>query len=299
MEMLLQILWYALLSSCIYALIAIGLTLVYGILNFINFAHGEMAMLGAYLLFGLTVSLQIPFWLSFFLVIILMVGFGVVLEKITFKPIRKSHPFKPLIISIGISIALQSIIILFFGGAVKSYAQVSDVTTRSISLLEGKVIITHHQILIICVSLFLLSALGYFLKFTKTGKALRAVADNQEVASLMGINIDRQISLIFGLGTGLAAIAGMLIAAEQNLTPTMGLSLGVKAFAAIILGGVGSISGTIIGALIIGLSENLIVGLTPIPASLKEAIIFLILIIMLFIKPNGLMGAKVESNIRG
>jgi branched-chain amino acid transport system permease protein len=144
----------------------------------------------------------------------------------------------------------------------------------------------------------LLVGLSLFLKHSKTGKSLRAVADNKEVAAILGINVNRTVSIIFALGSALAAIAGMLIAGEQNLNPTMGIALNVRAFAAVVLGGVGNVYGALVGSLIIGFSENFLVAFTPIPPSFREALVFVILILMLFVRPNGILGASTEAEVR-
>ncbi len=298
LEILPQVIWYSLIASAIYTLIAVGLTLVFGILEFINFAHGEMAMVGAYLLLAFLVNFKFPFWLAFILSFVAVAILGIVLEKLIFKKVRKSHPFKPLVISIGVSALLQAVVILIFGGGVTSYLQTGDQPAQTFEFFNGNLVITDHQILLIAVAFVLLIALALFLKFSKTGKSLRAVADNKEVAAIMGINVDRTISIIFGLGSALAAIGGMLIGGEQNLTPTMGLALNVHAFAALILGGVGNVYGALLGALIIGFSENFIIAFTPIPPSFREAIVFAILILMLIVKPNGLLGANAEAEVR-
>lgn len=298
MDILPQIIWYALLATAVYTLIAIGLTLTFGILDFINFAHGDMATIGGYFLFSLIIMAHLPYWLGFLLVIIGSAGLGILIERLTFRRVRKSHPFKPLIISIGLSALIQAIVILIFGAGVKSYRQIGEDAPAIYSFFNDHLIITQNQIVIVITTLILLGGLGIFLKYSKTGKAIRAVADNKEVAAILGINVNRIIAIIFALGSAFAAIAGMLISAEQNLNPTMGLALAVNAFAAIILGGVGNLTGAILGAAIIGFSENFLIGFTPIPASFVQAIIFSILIITLFVKPNGLWGASIEAEVR-
>lgn len=296
-EILPQIVWFSLLASAIYALVAIGLSLIFGILGFINFAHGDFAMVGAYMFFAFVVLFGLPSWIGFLLVIAGAVLMGIIIEKVTFKPVRKSPPFTPLIISIGIGALLQAVITILFGTGVKSY-RVQGETATIFNFFDGNLIITESQLTLVFTTIGLLLGLYLFLKYSKTGKAIRAVSDNQEVASILGINIDRTISIIFALGTALAAIAGLLVASEQNLNVTMGISLGVKAFAAVILGGVGSLTGAVVGALIIGFSENFLVGFTPVPTSYKDAVVFAILIIMLFIRPNGLLGERAEEEIR-
>lgn len=297
LEILPQIIWFSLLAGAIYALISIGLSLIFGILDFINFAHGDFAMLGAYLFFAFAIMLALPWWVALVLVVVISAAVGVVMEKVTLKPIRKSPPFNLLIVSIGVSALIQAFVVWRFGAGVKSY-RVDGQSTTTFNFFDGNLIITQSQITLILAAIGLLAALYLFLKYSKTGKAIRAVADNQEVASILGINIDRTISIIFAIGTALAAIAGLLIANEQNLNNSMGISLGVKAFAAVILGGVGNLVGAVVGALVIGFSENFLIAFTPIPANFKDATVFTILIIMLFIRPNGILGEKAEEEVR-
>ncbi|MFO0780479.1 MAG: branched-chain amino acid ABC transporter permease [Candidatus Gracilibacteria bacterium] len=298
LEILPQVLWYSLVASAIYTLIAIGLTLIFGVLGFINFAHGEMAMIGAYVLLALLVQFKLPFWLAFVLAFVFVAILGVVLEKLTFKKVRKSHPFKPLVISIGVSAFLQAVVILIFGSGVNSYRQAGQDVAQTFDFFDGNLVITDHQILLMIMAVVLLVGLAAFLKYSRTGKSLRAVADNKDIAAILGINVNRTISIIFALGSALAAIAGMLIAGEQNLNPTMGLALNVRAFAAVVLGGVGNIYGALVGAVIIGFCENFLVAFTPIPPSFKEAIVFFILILMLFVRPNGILGANADADVR-
>lgn len=298
LEILPQVIWYALLASAIYALVSIGLTLIFGVLEFIHFAHGDMAMVGAYMLLAFWPMLGLPYWIAFMFVVFIAAFFGFVMERLAFKSVRRSHPFKPLIISIGISVLLQSLVIIFFGGGVNSYRQSGGAPAKTFEFLNGDLVVTDHQILLMVITAILLIAVGLFLKYSRTGKAMRAVADNRDVAAILGIDVDKIISIIFALGTALAAAAGMLIGAEQNLSPTMGIELSVKAFAAIVLGGLGNVTGAVVGALIIGFMENFIVGFTPIPQSFKEAIVFSFLIIMLFLRPNGILGASMEAEVR-
>ncbi|MCA9374600.1 branched-chain amino acid ABC transporter permease [Candidatus Peregrinibacteria bacterium] len=297
LEILPQIIWFSLLASAIYALVAIGLSLIFGILEFINFAQGDFAMVGAYLFFGFVIEGGLPWWVGIAMVVIIAALMGVVIERITFKPVRKSPPFIPLVISIGVGALLQAIMIFKFGGSVKSY-RIEGSKAEVYKLFGDTLNVTQSQITLMLVTAGLLLGLYLFLKYSKTGTAIRAVADNQDVAAILGVSINKTIGIIFAVGTALAAIAGVLIANEQNLSITMGLSLGVKAFAAVVLGGVGSLPGAIVGAFIIGFSENFIVGLTSIPSSYKDAIVFGLLIIMLFLYPNGLFGAKAEEEAR-
>lgn len=298
MEILPQILIFALISSAIYALISCGLTLTFGTLEFINFAHGEIVMVGAFSFYFFHISLGLSMILSLFLSIFFVALLGIAIEKTTFKPVRNKQEFIPLVLSIGVSIILQSIVTMKFGGGSQSYFKPGEYS-KTFELFNGTATITAPQITIIVSSILLLALLFLFLKYSKTGKAIRAVSDNKEMASIMGINVDRTITILFAIAAGLAAIAGILIAFDQNLHPQMGIMLNIKSFAAIVLGGVGKFHGAIVGALIIGFSENLIIGLTNISGSYKDLIIFIILLLMLLFKPYGLFGgSKQEAESR-
>lgn len=297
LEILPQILFFGLVTTAIYALIATGLTLIFGIMEFIYFAHGEMAMVGGYMFFWFFIMLEWPFIPSFLGAILIITVLGIIIEKLLFKPIRHYQAFIPLIMSIGVLIVLQSIIMMIFGTGTQSYNK-EGLASGSFSLLDGKLIVTQNQITIIIVTIVLLTFVFIFLKRTKLGKSIRAVADNKDVASILGIKVNKVMTIVFALGSLLAGIAGILIAFEQNLTPTMGQFLSIAAFTAIILGGVGSLKGAILGAVIIGFSQNLIIGLTPVSGSYKFIIMFTILIIILLFRPYGIYGAKKEEEIR-
>ena len=294
MEILPQLLVFALISASIYALIAAGLTLTFGTLEFINFAHGEMAMAGAYLFFTFYVLMgfSIPVSLAFTAICCTIIG--LIIEKTTFRPVRDKQPFIPLVLSIGVTIIFQSVATILYGGGSQTYYNASEVST-SYKLLNGSVVITKAQVLIILVSATLFLATHLFLKHSRTGKAIRAVSDHKEIAAIMGINVNKTIATVFALGTMLAGVGGVLIAFDQNLFPLMGMMLSIKAFAVVVIAGVGHFHGVLLGALIIGLSETLIIGLTPISASYKDLIVFVIFIIILLFKPYGLFGGKKEE----
>ena len=297
-EVIAQLIVNGIIAGSIYALVALGLSLVYGILHFLNFAHGEMAMAGAYAFFFFFIIFQWPLWLSFILAIAAVAVLGMIIEKTTFKPVRNAPPLTSLITSIGVSLLLQSLALIAFGANIR--------TVRSGFIPKGRevlgVIITDTQILIIVVAVVLMLGLYFFLKYAKIGKAIRAVSDNKQVAAILGISPNKVIVTIFALGSALAAIAGILVAYEQNLEPTMGVMLGIKAFAAIILGGVGSIPGAVLGGYAIGLAENLGIGISiagyAVPSGYKDAIAFIIMIIVLLFMPNGIMGTKAEEDVR-
>ncbi len=291
-ELLAQLIWNGLVSGALIALVALGLTLIYGIAGFIHFAHGEMVALGAYffLIFHKFLGWEIvPAGVIAIFTVILI---GILLEKIFFKPVRNHDPMVPLVISIGLSIGIQSLILIFFGANILT---ISEQTFASTALFGEKVLATPSQILAIIFTGFLMGGLILFLLKTKIGKAIRATASNRSLAEVFGINVDHSMKWIFGLGAGLAAISGIFLGFEQNLEPTMGVMMSLKAFSAVILGAVGSVRGAIFGAFLIGLSESLLVGLGVVPSGFSAAIPFVVLIGMLLIRPEGLFGRRFEA----
>ena len=290
-ELVAQLLWNGLVSGALIALVALGLTLIYGIAGFIQFAHGEMVALGAYSFLVFHKVLDWEIFPSAFGAVWIVVGIGLVLEKLFFKPVRDHDPMTPLVMSIGLSIGIQALILIFFGAKILT---ISDHTFASSPLFWGKVLATSAQIYAIILSLILMSGLMLFLYKTKQGKAIRATASNRNLSKIFGINVDTSMKWIFGVGAGLAAIAGILLGFEQNLEPTMGVMMSLKAFSAVVLGAVGSVRGTIFGAFLIGLSESLLIGLGIIPSGFSAAIPFVVLIGMLLIRPQGLFGKRFE-----
>jgi len=280
----------------VYALIALGYTMVYGILELINFAHGEIYMLGAYLgiifigLFttiGLTQqSLTLALLLTFILSVFFCSAYGFTVEKLAYKPLRNAPRLNPLISAIGVSIFLQNYVMLTQGATDKVFPHVLQ--TTSIEFLN--ITMTSLQIFIIIASLFLMAMLHLFIMKTKIGKAMRAVAQDKVMASLLGINIDRIISITFIIGSGLAAIAGLMIAMYYGLVNYfIGYIAGIKAFTAAVLGGIGSLPGAMLGGFILGLIESL--GASYLSSEYKDAYAFILLIIILLIKPEGLFGS--------
>ncbi len=294
LELIPQLLVYSLISASVYALVSAGLTLTFSTLEFINFAHGDMAMAGAYTFFWLHILMGLPVTISLGLAILIMGAIGLLIEKTTFRPVRNKQAFIPLVLSIGVSIIFQSLAIIFFGGGSQTYYQASQVS-ESYKLFNEIITITEAQITIILTAAALLAGTWAFLKYSRTGRAIRAVSDSKEVAAIMGINVNRTIATVFALATILAGVGGILVAYDQNLFPMMGMLLSVKAFAVVIIGGVGYFQGVIWGALIIGLLENMVVGLTPISASYKELIVFVVFIAVLLYKPYGLFGGRKEE----
>lgn len=286
----------------VYALIALGYTMVYGILELINFAHGEIYMLGAYLgiillgfftAAGLTsYSLPLTIILVLILTVIFCSSYGFTIEKIAYKPLRKAPRLSPLISAIGVSIFLQNYVMLTQGATDKVFPHLfGNAGFRFMSTT-----ITYLQASIIVASALMMLFLHAFVMKTKTGKSMRAVAQDKTMASLLGINIDAVISVTFVIGSGLAAIAGVMVAAYYGLVNYyIGYIAGIKAFTAAVLGGIGSIPGAMFGGVLLGLFESL--GASYISSEYKDAYAFLILIIILLVKPAGLLGKTSEEKI--
>ncbi len=269
----------------VYALIALGYTMVYGIIKLINFAHGEIYMLGAYFGFYAITKLNLSLAPAMLLAMVGASLIGVLLERIAYKPLRNSSRIAVLITAIGASLLLQSTAQLVFGASFKPFPQV--IPFKRIQL--GPVFTTNRQLLIFGIALALMAALQTIVQYTKFGKAMRAVSMDKEAAQLMGINIDQVISLTFALGSALAAAAGILVGMYYNrIDPYMGMMPGLKAFVAAVLGGIGVVPGAVVGGLLMGVTENMVVAFGS--STLRDAAAFAILIIVLLFRPNGLLG---------
>jgi len=287
-----QLIMNGVIAGGIYALLAIGFTLIYGILKIIHFAHGEVFMIGAYVGWLFHIVLGVNIVVSFIVAMIACGIVGIVIEKLFYKPLRKKDPINSLIVALGLSMFLQSLVMLFFGAQIKSY----KIGSAEYIIKVFGASVTPLQALVIIVSILLMIVLIFFIKYTKTGKAVRASTDDLEVASVVGINTNHVISVVFFIGSMLAGAAGVLYGIEHSLATTMGVAIIIKAFAASIVGGVGKIHGALVGGFAIGIVEN--VGIWFIPSGYKDAIAFVILVLMLIFYPNGLFGEKAEEEIR-
>jgi len=289
-----------LIVGSMYALIALGYTMVYGILQIINFAHGEVMMIGAMvtisainMLIGAGVNLPGPVLLFAGLLIAAPVTMllGFLIERIAYRPLRNAPRLAPLITAIGISILLQQVAVLIWKSNPRSFPDV--VPQQPIEILGAH--ITSVQIAIIVLALLIMVGLLMLVEKTKLGRAMRAVSMNQPVAALMGININRVIAQTFVIGSGLAAIAGVMWAANYGLaTPTMGFTPGLKAFTAAVFGGIGNLGGAVLGGLLLGLIENLGTGYL-VPSEYRDVFAFLVLVGVLVLRPSGLMGERVAE----
>ncbi|MEK7316757.1 MAG: branched-chain amino acid ABC transporter permease [Candidatus Eisenbacteria bacterium] len=285
----------------IYALIALGYTMVYGILRLINFAHGDIYMVGAFAAYYLARLLHAggpePSPLLAVAVLlgsmVICAGLGMAIEFFAYRPVRKSGRLTALITAIGVSLLLENLGIRLFGADPKFFPQL--IAPRTITLAGG-VLVTNHQITVVVISIVLMVALTLFVQRTRTGKAMRAVSFNRDAASLMGIPVNRIITITFAIGSALAAAAGVLVGlTNPKIEPLMGIMPGVKAFVAAVLGGIGSIPGAVIGGLLMGVSEYLVVGY--ISSTYRDAIAFIILILVLLLKPAGLLGHNVAEKV--
>ncbi len=276
-----------------YALMALGYTMVYGIIKLINFAHGDIYMLGAFLGYYFIGILKLNLFVAMILSMIVCAVAGVVVEYLAYRPLRNSSRIAVLITAIGVSFLIENVMIYFFSSNVRNYPPAMQNAKYSIF---GVASVTKIQLTIIVVSIILMLLLQYVIKFTKMGKAMRAVSVDQDAAKLMGINVDRTISFTFALGSALAASGGILVGIYYNtINPLMGVVPGLKAFIAAVLGGIGIIPGAALGGYAIGIIETLVSATGY--SVFKEAIVYLVLIIILLVKPAGLLGKNVKEKV--
>lgn len=279
----------------LYALIAIGYTMVYGILRLINFAHGDLFMLGAYICFYLLSWTSLPWWLVYIVAALITGVCGIALEKIAYAPLRKSPRVTVLISAIGASFLLENLAILVFGGRPQAFPVPSFLDT---SVKVGSLSFNVVQLVIPITTVILLLILTFLVEKTKMGMAMRAMASDYEASALMGIDVNKVISFTFLLGTTLAGFGGVLYASRYpQLMPLMGLMPGNKCFIAAVIGGIGNLKGAVVGGMIIGLSEILLVGLLPNLNDYRDAFAFIILIIILIVKPTGLFGSTAQEKV--
>ncbi|MBQ8236186.1 MAG: branched-chain amino acid ABC transporter permease [Clostridia bacterium] len=296
MTLLIETLIQGISLGSIYALIALGYTMVYGIAKMLNFAHGDVIMVGAYTIYT-TISLaHFPGWLGVLTSVVFCSVLGIVIEFLAYKPLRGAPSLNVLITAIGISYLLQNLALLIFGGQQEDVPN-TGINVPSLDLgfvvVEGKVIFT------IVLTVVLMIALTLFINKTKMGKAMRAVSEDKDAARLMGINVNRTISLTFAIGSALAAFASLCYGMNYTyIKPTTGSMPGIKAFTAAVFGGIGSIPGAMLGGFGIGILEKLSQAyITPIFGEITDVIVFGVLIIMLVVRPTGLLGKKIREKV--
>ena len=273
----------------IYAVIALGYTMVYGIAKMLNFAHGDVIMVGAYIVFALTSYAGVNPYLALVISMAACTLLGMAIERFAYKPLRGASPLAVLITAIGVSYFLQNMALLIFGSQAKSFTSI--VNLPALTLAGGKITISAETIVTIIVSLIIMVSLTLFVNKTKPGRAMLAVSEDKGAAQLMGVNVNATISLTFAIGSGLAAVAGVLLcSAYPTLSSQTGAMPGIKAFVAAVLGGIGSIPGAVIGGVLIGVIE--IPSRSYISSQMADAIVFAVLIIVLLVKPTGILGKK-------
>ena len=278
----------------IYAIIALGYTMVYGIAKMLNFAHGDVIMVGAYVILTAVTRGGMSPVLAVALSVIFCTVLGMVIEKVAYSPLRKaSSNLAVLITAIGVSYLLQNLALLIFGADAKSFVTVIDVP--SVSLFDGQ-LVKGITIVTILSCIVIMAGLMLFVQKTKPGRAMQAVSDDRDAAQLMGVNVNATISMTFAIGSGLAAIAGLLLCQTYpTLTPYTGAMPGIKAFVAAVFGGIGSIPGAMVGGILLGVIE--IFGKAYISSQVADAICFAVLIVVLLVKPTGLFGKNIQEKV--
>ena len=294
MEQLLQQLINGISLGSIYALIALGYTMVYGIIGLINFAHGDVYMVGAYVGFALTTFLGLGFLPALIISMLVCSILGILIEKVAYKPIRNSTRIAALITAISVSLFLQYTMMYFVKPDTRTFPAV--LKSKILTFFDGKVILDVKNIYIVAVTIILMIGLQYIVHRTKIGKAIRAVSLDKDAAELMGIDVNKTISYTFAMGSALAGAAGVLVGVYYNtINPLMGGGPGLKAFVAAVLGGIGVIPGAAFGGFFLGMIETVV---TAYGGSIfKDAVSFGILILVLLVRPNGLLGKTVKEKV--
>ena len=276
----------------IYALIALGYTMVYGIAKMLNFAHGDIIMVGAFAVIVSVSSLGLPSIIAILIAVAVCVVLGVVIEAIAYRPLRNASPLAVLITAIGVSYLLQNLALLIFGSTQYSFPRLFQIE----AIHFGQITISGQSIITLLVTTIIMIALHFFINQTKIGKAMRAVSEDKGAAELMGISVNRTISVTFAIGSGLAAIAGLFYGLTYGfIGPYTGSMPGIKAFVAAVFGGIGSIPGAMLGGILLGVIESF--SKAYISTELSDAIVFGILILVLTIRPFGLLGKKTNEKV--
>ena len=277
----------------VYAIIALGYTMVYGIAKMLNFAHGDVIMVGGYISFCVVQYLDLPVWLSVVMAMVVCTVLGIVIEGLAYKPLRAAPSLAVLITAIGVSYFLQNAALLIWGASPKVYKSVVE---GQLELMGGELKISWVTILTVAVCVVIAVALTLFTNHSKMGKAMRACSEDKGAAQLMGINVNRTISLTFAIGSALAAVAGVLLCSyTTSLMPTTGSMPGIKAFTAAVFGGIGSIPGAFLGGILLGVIEAL--AKAYISTQLSNTVLFAVLIVVLLVRPAGLLGKYVPEKV--
>ncbi|WP_448860655.1 branched-chain amino acid ABC transporter permease [Clostridium sp.] len=278
----------------VYAIIALGYTMVYGIARMLNFAHGDIIMVGGFTVFTIVTTMGGSPLVGILASVIVCTVLGVTIERVAYRPLRDASPLAVLITAIGVSYLLQNVALLIFGSNARQFTSV--ITVPALKLAGGKLSISSVTIVTILSCIVIMAALMVFINKTKMGQAMLAVSEDRGAATLMGINVNRTISVTFAIGSALAAVAGVLLcSAYPSLSPYTGSMPGIKAFVAAVFGGIGSIPGAFIGGILLGIIENL--AKAYISSQLSDAIVFSVLIIVLLVRPTGILGKKMTEKV--
>lgn len=278
----------------VYAIIALGYTMVYGIAKMLNFAHGDIIMVGGYVSFLAMTSAGMHPAAAVLLAMAVCTVLGVVVERLAYKPLRSAPPLAVLITAIGVSYLLQNLALLIFGANTKSYKSV--IAFKGFSLADGQIPVTGVMLVTIITCIAIVMVLSLFIRRTKMGQAMLAVSEDKGAAQLMGINVNGTIAITFAIGSALAAVAGVLLcSAYPSLSPATGAMPGIKAFVAAVFGGIGSIPGAMLGGILLGIIE--ILAKAYISSQLADAIVFAVLIVILLVKPTGIFGKQMQEKV--
>ena len=278
----------------VYAIIALGYTMVYGIARMLNFAHGDIIMVGGFTVFTIVTTMGGSPVVGILASGVVCTVLGVTIERVAYRPLRDASPLAVLITAIGVSYLLQNVALLIFGSNARQFTSV--ITVPALKLAGGKLSISSVTIVTILSCIVIMAALMVFINKTKMGQAMLAVSEDRGAATLMGINVNRTISVTFAIGSALAAVAGVLLcSAYPSLSPYTGSMPGIKAFVAAVFGGIGSIPGAFIGGILLGIIENL--AKAYISSQLSDAIVFSVLIIVLLVRPTGILGKKMTEKV--
>lgn len=295
LDLFLQHLTNGISLGSLYALIAIGYTMVYGILRLINFAHGDIFMMAVYFSFFGVATFGMPWYAAFIVAIILTALLGMVVERAAYKPLRESPKVNILVSAIGASFLLQNLAVVIFGGRPKAFPTVKLLQQV---MTIGSVTLQRLTLVIPVVTLTLLAGLLFLINNTKSGMAMRAVSKDHETAGLMGVDVNRTITLTFGIGSALAAVGAIMWGMKfPQINPTMGVIPGLKCFIAAVIGGIGNITGAVIGGFILGVGEIMLVAMLPSLTGYRDAFAFILLIVILLFKPTGIMGEKISEKV--
>ena len=280
--------------GAVYAIIALGYTMVYGIAKMLNFAHGDVIMVGAYISFCVTNYLGLPAIVSVLAAMVVCTVLGILIEGLAYKPLRGTPSLAVLITAIGVSYFLQNTAQLIWTSSPKNFTSIVNI--KPMAVFDGQLTITGEMIVTVLTAVLVMVALTWFTTRTKMGKAMRAVSEDRDAAQLMGINVNQTISMTFAIGAALAAVAGVLLCSTvPMLQPTTGSMPGIRAFTAAVFGGIGSIPGAMVGGILLGIIENF--AKAYLSTQFSDAIVFGVLIIILLVKPAGLMGKQIQEKV--